>query len=319
MNAASIADNFSEAHEPHWVLKSAFQLLVLGLVLTEAVLALAVYRGYVWLVVLLVIVAAHLMHGALIGLHEAAHGLLRKNRRFNEFDGVVIGTLSLMSFSLYRVIHQTHHAYLATERDLEFWPLSHPTVPRWKRCLAAFCELNFGLFYGPFVFLRTFFLTPSPVRSKRVRRRIWAELVLTFVTWSLVLWAVAALDLWRYFIWMYLVPALLAADLQSWRKYIEHVGMTGETVNGSTRSIVAKSWLGRLLAFSLLHEPFHGVHHQRAGLPHSVLPQYVEKLEPKNPGERKPYPSYRNALADLMRSLADPRVGPQWRTAESLD
>ncbi len=318
MNAASIADNFSEAHEPHWVLKSAFQLLVFGLVFTEAVLALAVERGYLWLAVLLVIVAAHLMHGTLIGLHEAAHGLLRKNRRFNEFDGVVIGTLSLMSFSLYRVVHQTHHAYLATERDYEFWPLSRPAVSRWKRCLAAFCELNFGLFYGPFVFLRAFFSSPSPVRSKRVRQRVWAELALTIVTWSLILWAVATFGLWKYFIWMYLAPALLAANLQSWRKYIEHVGMTGETVNGSTRSIVAKSWLGRLLAFSLLHEPFHGVHHQRAGLPHSVLPQYVEKLEPKNPGERRPYPSYRNALADLMRSLADPRVGPQWRTVESL-
>ena len=57
--------------------------------------------------------------------------------------------------------------------------------------------------------------------------------------------------------------------------------MTGDTVNGSTRSIVAKSWLGRLVAFTLLHEPFHGVHHQRAGLPHSVLPQHVEKLQPK--------------------------------------
>ena len=81
---------------------------------------------------------------------------------------------------------------------------------------------------------------------------------------------------------MYLAPAVLAANLQSWRKYIEHVGMTGDTVNGSTRSIVAKSWLGRLVAFTLLHEPFHGVHHQRAGLPHSVLPQHVEKLQPKN-------------------------------------
>ena len=318
MNAASIADNFSEAHEPHWVLKSAFQFLVFGLVLTEALLALAVDRGFIWLAALLVIVAAHLMHGTLIGLHEAAHGLLRKSRRFNEFDGVVIGTLSLMSFSLYRVVHQTHHAYLATERDYEFWPLSRPSVQRWKRCLAAFCELNFGLFYGPFVFLRAFFSSSSPVRSKRVRLRVWAELALTIVTWSLVLWAVATVGLWNYFIWMYLAPALLAANLQSWRKYIEHVGMTGDTVNGSTRSVVAKSWIGRLLAFSLLHEPFHGVHHQRAGLPHSVLPQYVEKLEPKNPGERKPYPSYRNALADLMRSLADPRVGPQWRTTGSL-
>ena len=117
---------------------------------------------------------------------------------------------------------------------------------------------------------------------------------------------------------MYLAPALLAANLQSWRKYIEHVGMTGDTVNSITRSIVAKSWLGRLVAFTLLHEPFHGVHHQRAGLPHSVLPQHVEKLQPKKPGERAPYTSYRYALIELVRSLADPRVGPQSRTLESV-
>jgi fatty acid desaturase len=138
------------------------------------------------------------------------------------------------------------------------------------------------------------------------------------VVWALILGAVAAFGLWKYFIWMYLVPALLAGNMQSWRKYIEHVGLTSDTVNGSTRSIVARSWLGRLLAFSLLHEPFHGVHHQRAGLPHSVLPQYVDKLQPKSAGERIPYPSYRNALPELMRCLADPRVGPQWRAVESI-
>jgi fatty acid desaturase len=314
MNAPVIDEDFSEMHEPHWALRSAFQLLVFGLVLAEVALAVAVHRGLIWLAVPLVLVVSHLMHGVLIGLHEAAHGLLRKNRGFNEFDGVVIGTLSLMSFSLYRVVHQTHHAYLTTERDYEFWPLSQPSVPRWKRRLAAFFELNFGLFYSPFVFLRAFLCSPSPVRSKRVRRRIWAELALSIVTWILIVSAIAAFDLWKYFIWLYLAPALLAANLQSWRKYIEHVGMTGDTVYSSTRSIVAKSWLGRLVAFTLLHEPFHGVHHQRAGLPHSVLPQHVEKLQPKKPGERTPYPSYRYALVELIRCLADPRVGPQWQT-----
>ena len=124
MNVASLDEDFSEMHEPHWVLRGAFQLLVFGLVVAEAALALTVHRGLIWLAVPIVLVVSHLMHGLLIGLHEAAHGLLRKNRRFNEFDGVVIGTLSLMSFSLYRVVHQTHHAYLTTERDYEFWPLS---------------------------------------------------------------------------------------------------------------------------------------------------------------------------------------------------
>jgi hypothetical protein len=72
-----------------------------------------------------------------------------------------------------------------------------------------------------------------------------------------------------------------------------------------------------LIAFMLLHEPFHGVHHQRAGLRHSELPQHVDKLQPKKPGERLPFPSYRYAFADLMRSLTNPRVGPQWETAET--
>ncbi len=319
MSATSTNQELSELHEPHWVLRGAFQLLVIGLVLTEVLLAIAVQRGLIWLAIPLLLVASHLMHGTLIGLHEAAHGLLRRNRRFNEFDGLVIGTLSLMSFSLYRVVHQTHHAYLATERDYEFWPLSRPATPRWKRCLAAFLELNFGVLYGPFLFLRAFFLSPSPVRSKRVRRRIWAELALTVAVWTLVLWATATFGLWKYFFWMYLAPAFLAANLQSWRKYIEHVGMTGDTVNGSTRSIVAKSWMGRLLAFTLLHEPFHGVHHQQAGLPHASLPQHVEKLQPQKPGERSPYPSYRNALRELVQCLADPRVGPQWQAVESAE
>lgn len=315
MNPAFNDEEMSEM--PHWAVRGAFQLLVFALVFAEIALAFSVQRGWIWLALPLMLVVSHLMHGTLIGLHEAAHGLLRKNRRFNEFDGLVIGTLSFMSFSLYRVVHQTHHAYLSTERDYEFWPLSKPNIPRWKRCLAAFLELNLGLFYSPFVFLRAFFCSPSPVRSKRVRNRIWAELAMIVAIWTLILWAVATFGVWKYFLWMYAVPAILAGNLQSWRKYIEHVGMTGDTVNSSTRSVVARSWMGRLIAFTLLHEPFHGVHHQRAGLPHSVLPRHVEKLEPKNPGERSPYPSYRNALVELVHCLSDPRVGPQWRAVES--
>ena len=315
---ADIAENFSELHEPHWVVRGAFQMLVFALVATEALLAFTVHRGWIWAAVLLALVASHLMHGTLIGLHEAAHGLLRKNRRFNEFDGLVIGTLSLMSFSLYRVIHQTHHAYLASERDYEFWPLSQPSTARWKRCLAAFAELNLGLFYGPFLFLRAFFGPASPVRSKRIRRRVWAELVLLVAAWSLVIAAVAFFGLWKYFLWMYLGPAVLAANLQSWRKYIEHVGMTGNTVNGSTRSIVADTWVGKLVSFTLLHEPFHGVHHLKAGLPHAELPLHADKLQPKNPGELPPFPSYRYAFIDLIQKLSDPRVGPQWQTVEGM-
>ena len=38
------------------------------------------YWSLYWLAVPLVLVSSHLMHGVLIALHEASHGLLRKNR-----------------------------------------------------------------------------------------------------------------------------------------------------------------------------------------------------------------------------------------------
>src|SRR5262249_36111143 len=156
----------------------------------------------------------------------------------------------------------------------ELWPLVLPKAPRWARRIAAFLELTVGLFYSPFIFLRVFFGRGSMIRSRKVRRRIWAELALSAVIWIGILRAVAFWGVWKYFLLMYFVPAITAANLQNWRKYIEHVGLTGDTVNSSTRSIVPRSWFGRVFAYTLLHEPYHGVHHQNAGLPHSVLPRF---------------------------------------------
>jgi fatty acid desaturase len=170
--------------------------------------------------------------------------------------------------------------------------------------------------FTPFLFLRAFLRAGSPIRNRQVRRRISVELALMVVIWIGILSAVTYWHEWEYFLWMYLVPAIVAANLQSWRKYIEHVGLNGSTVNSSTRSIVAHGWLGRLVAFTLLHEPYHGVHHKYAGLPHAELPQLAAELLPTVPEERLPYRSYRHALSDLLRSLADPRVGAQWLTAK---
>jgi fatty acid desaturase len=312
-NIASTAESVSEMQDEHDVNCVAFQTLVFSLTLTEVALWTVVWNGWIWLALPIVLVAAHLMHGLLIGFHEASHGLLRKSRRLNEFDGVVLGVFSFLPFSLYRVVHQMHHMHLATERDTELWPLVITKAPRWARRLSALLELTVGLFYSPLIFFRVFLSRPSLVRSRKVRRRVWAELGLTVVVWTAILTAIAFLGVWKYFLWMYLVPGLIAANLQSWRKYIEHVGLTGNTVNSSTRSIVPKSWLGHVFAYTLLHEPYHGVHHENAGLPHAVLPQFKSVLTPKNPGERVPFMSYRQALPDLIRSLGNPRVGAQWR------
>lgn len=312
-NPVTSRENISSVHDQHDVSCFAFRALLVSLALAEVAIFSSVRAGWFWLTVPLVLLTAHLMHGVLIGFHEAAHGLLLKSRRMNEVDGLVIGFFSFLPFSLYRVLHQMHHMHLATEKDIELWPFVLPGAPRWARRMAAFLELTCSLFYSPFIFLRVFFRHDSLVRNPKVRRRVWLELIVAAVVWAGILAAIAFADLWKYFFCLYLVPALFAANLQSWRKYIEHVGLTGNTVNSSTRSIVPRSRLGRIFATTLLHEPYHGVHHQDAALPHSALPEFAAILTPQNPGEPAPFMSYRQALPEVFRSLVDPRVGAQWR------
>ena len=313
MNATPTAEPEIEAHEPHWITRIAFPILAALFFITQVSLGLAVYRGNYWLAGPLVLISSHLMHSMLIGFHEATHGLLRKSRLLNEIDGLIIGTLSLMSFSLYRAAHQLHHAYLASERDEELWPFVHPQMPRAARVAAAILELTMGLLFTPFLFIRTFLRAGSPIRNKKLRRRIWMEFAATAAVWTALLTAIAIFDAWKYFLWLHILPAWLAANMQSLRKYVEHVGLTGSTVNSSTRSIVAEGWVATFLNFTLLHEPYHGVHHWRSGLPHPELPRHAEALEPSADEEHPPFRTFGAAVYDLFINLADPRVGAQWR------
>jgi fatty acid desaturase len=312
MSITATMEASGEPHAPHWLSRAAFPVLVALFFLTQASLGFAVYYGNYWLAVPLVLIASHLMHGMLIGFHEASHGLLRKSRLLNEIDGIIIGVFSLMSFSLYRAAHQLHHAYLASERDEELWPFVHPEMPRWARAGAAALELTMGLFFTPFLFIRTFLRKSSPIRNKRLRRRIWIEFAITAAVWGTILTADALLGAWKYFLWTYFIPAWLAANMQSFRKYVEHVGLTGATVNGSTRSVIAEGWVAKFINFTLLHEPYHGVHHWRSGLPHPELPEHAAALEPSVEEERPPFRTFGAAVRDLFIHLADPRVGAQW-------
>jgi len=304
-------------NEPHWVSRQAFQIVIFMTLFAEIAMFLILKNEVsLWWAAPVALVIGHLMHGAAVGFHEASHGLLRRNRKFNEFDGVLIGLFSFMSFSLYRASHQSHHAHFTTEKDEELWPFVFTSSPRWFRVSIAIFELTCGMFFVPLLFLRTFLRKGSPIRSKKVRKRIWQEFALMVVFWIVILSTVAFFGLWKYFLWMYFIPTFIAGDLQSWRKYIEHVGLTGSTINSGTRNIVADTWTGKLVAFTLLHEPYHGLHHMHVGLPHAELPRLAPELEPKHPDEIHPFPSYRHAFYHLFQELADPRVGAQWKRRE---
>lgn len=310
------------AHDEPWPCRASFTWVAAGTYLTAGLLAWSMYRytsgqgAFLWLIIPLVLISSHFMHAMLIAFHEAAHGNLRQSKWLNEFDGQIVGMISLTPFTLYRALHQKHHVNLATEKDLELWPFVDPRQPLWWRRLAAFLELNFGFFYTPFLFWRVFLQNPSPVTNKTVRKRIWMETTGMIVLWSTVLGLVAWFHVWNWFLVLYFIPAFIAGNMQSWRKYIEHVGLSGNTGRSATRSIIVETMPGRLMALSLLHQPLHGVHHVKSSIPYDALPENVDLIEPKDEGDTVPFPNYRSAFGDLLRRLRDPRVGAQWATVE---
>ena len=313
MNFAPTTKNKECGHAQSVAAHAAYHIVLAAFVLAQSVQAVVVQRDWIWISVPLVLITAHLMHGLTVAFHEAVHGLLWRNRFLNDLDGTNIGIFSLTSLSLFRCVHGAHHAHFTTERDDELWPFVRTRAPRWARRLAAFLELTTSLAYSQFLLLRAFLRPGSAIKNPKVRRRIWMELALMVVVWTGILLAVSHWQVWKYFLWMYLAPAFLAANFHTWRKFIEHMGLTGSTVKSATRSVVDRGWLGRLISFTLLNEPYHGIHHLRPSLRQGDVPQNVAMLDPAASGDLPPFPSYWLALQDMLRSLGDPRVGAQWR------
>lgn len=283
-----------------------------ALVAAEAALAWAVANEYLLLAIPATILVAHLMHSQLLAFHEAAHGILCPNRTVNELVGLFIGKFHFNGLSLFRAAHHTHHAHLGTERDEQLWPFNNPRTPRWKRLLAAFCELTFGIVYDVVLFWRAFLRDGSPIRNPRVRRRVWLELGLTVTFWSAVVAVTAYFGAWKWLLVLYVLPAWVAGNMHSLRKYTEHMGMSGSTVLGLTRTVAPTGRLGRLLSFTLFNVSYHSIHHYHAAMPQASLPQFASELRPEAPEEETIYPSYWAAFRAMAPTLADPKVGPQW-------
>jgi len=297
-------------HAPGWagfwlthLYIGAFFALVFGC-------AIAVQESAYTLLVPLIFAQSFVMHALLIAFHESAHGGLCPFRWVNGYLGRVIGISSWMSLSLYRAAHHWHHAYLGDRRDEEFWPLNDPASSRSKRRLAAFFELACGLGWTPFLFLRMFFRRNSAIRNHSIRRAIWIELVGLLVFWSVALSSVAWFGVEAEFLAAYLIPAVIAGNVQSWRKYVEHVGLTGRGL-ALTRSVRNPSLLGRAFSWMLFQEPYHDVHHLYPKVPQTALP-IVAAAENPLPPELPVYPNYTAALLDLLRGLSDPKFGKAW-------
>lgn len=278
-----------------------------------AVSLLAWDNGYWPASVVCWLVQAHIGHANLLAFHEASHYLLHRDRRLNELQGLVLGSLILTPLSAYRWVHNKHHAHLGTLRDVELWPFVDPSVPRWKRLLTAFALLFLGFFCTPLVFLRGVLVADKMPRS--TARRLVGEYALCAVTWAVILGAVAYFGVWEWFAVGYFVPSLIAGNMQTLRQYTEHMGLLGHDVPGTTRTVFDPTLAGRVLSATMLHIDLHGPHHLYSKIPHHNLADatpvvYEEEL--REPKEANVFRSYAGAFWDMVKSLGNPRVGAQW-------
>jgi fatty acid desaturase len=300
------------AHRLHWTGYWTWLALSVAFASFQALLVWTLIKGPSWPIIPLVLLLGFLMHGQLMAFHEAAHRCLVPIGWWNDAVGICVGTLSFMGLTAYRGLHHTHHAYLASERDDELWPFVRTESPRWLRMLALFGHVGLGIVFMPAICLRSFLRHGSPIRNKKVRLRAWFEIGFLAVAWSGIVAMTTWTNQWRILLLTYLVPAVLAGNIQGLRECIEHLCLTGSTALSSTRTVIPRGFLGRLVALSWFNIEYHATHHLYARLPQANLP----KLTPSvlDPSHRYPpiFPNYYRAFADLIPKLRDPKVGAQW-------
>jgi fatty acid desaturase len=258
------------------------------------------------------LVMAHVGHINLFVFHEASHFLLHPNRLLNEANGILVGTFILTPLSVYRYVHGRHHVHLSTEKDDEFWPYVDTRTPRWFRRLAAASELVFGFIHTPLVFLRGVLVAPN--LHRRLKRRIALEYALALAFWGTVIGVTAWLGAWETLLVGYIAPTMISGSQQTFRKFVEHMGLYGDTVDGLTRTIDDRSLWGRFVSSTMLHGDIHGPHHLHAKIPQSRLPEALEHLVQEGRlTTQSVYPNYWSATRAMLGELWDPRIGPQWK------
>jgi fatty acid desaturase len=250
-----------------------------------------------------------LMFVFVLAFHDASHGRQHPVAWVNELYGHVVGTLTFIPLAVYRYAHSRHHAQLARPGDPELWPFTATNVSRLARVTAAVAEIFFGIVYTPLLFLRAVLVGPVSPRERRLIARGYWYCAVFWVTAIAVTWW---FDLWRALAASTLVPMTLAAILQTLNKYEQHLGLHGESVLALTRTVVDRSRATELVSAAMLFNDYHGTHHRFAKIPFYSLPK-ATPLTLAGAEEPCPvFPSIMSATVDMLRCLADPKVGPQW-------
>jgi len=255
--------------------RNAFAVLALY-AQTIAIVVLAVHFDnwptnlLVWSAAFVLMGRAHAQFAAL--MHEAAHRLLFRNRKLNDFAGRwLLGFPSFTPIDAYRRGHMAHHReeFGPDEPDIPLYrgyPISRDSMRR-KLLRDASGQTGWKLFKGLL----------GAVRSQNQAIRFQARAI---VASQLVLIAigVALHHPWVYFI-LWLAPYLTVwRVINRLRSIAEHGGMQRSKDRRLTTHSVKQSPLSRFFVVPF-HIGWHLAHHVDAGVPMAHLPRLHAELQ----------------------------------------
>ena len=288
---------------------------VTAFVMAGSAVTVAYHSGHFHFVVPPLLLAGFAGHAFPLMFHDAAHGTLHPIRWKNEALGILFGCAIFVPLSVYRHAHTLHHRCLGTPQDPELWPFTLPDTSRAFRLTFALVETMLGCIVTPLLFLRAVLIADRLSDSQK--RRITAEYAAIVLYWGSIVSIVSMFELWSYFLLSIVAPVAVGGAFQTINKYVEHMGMTGSGVLGTTRSVADHRTVGRMLSATMQHVAHHSAHHLFAKIPYYRLPEATSYLYGEEATKESLYSSYWAAFVAMSKTLRDPRVGPQWKNIES--
>ncbi len=245
-------------------------LAVYAQTMAIVVLAVRLDNWFAWVAAFVLMGRAHAQFAAL--MHEAAHRLLFRNRKINDFVGRwLLGFPAFTPTDAYRRGHMAHHRdeFGPDEPDIPLYrgyPISKDSMRR-KLVRDATGRTGWKLFKGLLSAVRS---ESAPIRYQ-ARAIVASQLVLIGI-------GVALHHPWVYFI-LWLAPYLTVwRVINRLRSIAEHGGMQRSKDRRLTTHTVRQSPISRFFVVPF-HIGWHLAHHVDAGVPMAHLPRLHAELQ----------------------------------------
>jgi fatty acid desaturase len=232
-------------------------------------LAVWLNNPFVWVAVFLLMGRAHAQFAAL--MHEAAHRLLFRNRKANDWVGRwLLGYPSFTPIDLYRRGHMAHHReeFGPDEPDIPLYrgyPISKDSFRR-KLVRDATGQTGWKLLKGLLRAVRI-----SGPAGTQARRIVAVQLVLIAVS-------IAVGHPWVYWLLWFLPYLTVWRVINRLRSVAEHGGMQRSKDRRETTHSVKQTWSARFMLVPF-HIGWHLAHHVDSGVPMKHLRAFHAELE----------------------------------------